>query len=143
MAVIALLLDTHFAWELKLLGVPFFYGQPHQGVKNAAKYLRDHGLLERISKNLHMIDLGDIAMPDTYQADGNSKIKNLKAVSQANFNISQTIENLDLTKHFLLNIGGDHGMGLGTVHGILSHHPETVVIWADAHCNINKPETST
>ena len=89
-----------------------------------------------------MIDLGDVELSDPYQPNGNSMIKNLKAVAQANFEISQTIENLDLTNHFLLNIGGDHGLGLGTVHGILSHNPETVVIWADAHCDVNTPETS-
>lgn len=33
-------------------------------------------------------------------------------------------------------------MGLGTVHGMLMQNPETVVIWADAHGDVNTPTSS-
>jgi arginase len=56
--------------------------------------------------------------------------------------VSLTIAHEELSDSFLLNIGGDHGMGLGTVHGMLEHDPETIVVWADAHGDINTPSTS-
>ena len=34
-------------------------------------------------------------------------------------------------------------MGLGTVAGTLQHDPDTVVLWVDAHADINTLETST
>ena len=128
--------------ELNLLGIPFSFGQPFWEVTEAARCFRHHGLNSRLNKNFITTDLGDLNFNIETPSDGNSLIKNISAVSEANFQISRAIENLDLTNHFLLNIGGDHGMGLGTVHGVLSHNPETVVIWADAHCDINTPESS-
>ena len=52
------------------------------------------------------------------------------------------IKDIDLKDGFLLHIGGDHGVGLGSVCGILEHNPNTIVIWADAHADINHPVSS-
>lgn len=41
-----------------------------------------------------------------------------------------------------LTLGGDHSIGLGTVHGHLSAQPETSLLWVDAHADINTPATS-
>ena len=43
---------------------------------------------------------------------------------------------------FVLTLGGDHAIGLGTVAGILRVRPNTGVLWVDAHADINTPEVS-
>ena len=41
-----------------------------------------------------------------------------------------------------LTLGGDHSIGVGTVHGHLKAQPETSLLWVDAHADINTPATS-
>jgi arginase len=42
----------------------------------------------------------------------------------------------------LLTLGGDHSIATGSISAILRAHPETYVIWVDAHADINTPETT-
>ena len=44
--------------------------------------------------------------------------------------------------HLALTLGGDHSIGLGTVSASLDHDPDTVVVWVDAHADINTMSTS-
>ena len=41
-----------------------------------------------------------------------------------------------------LTLGGDHSIGIGTVHGALKARPNTSILWVDAHADINTPQTS-
>lgn len=41
-----------------------------------------------------------------------------------------------------LSIGGDHSMSVGTIHGHLKAQPDTVLVWVDAHADINPPLAS-
>lgn len=117
--------------QVKVLGIPFSHGQKHKGVSLAPDLLRQEGLISRISSWIPCRDEGDISLP----------LKD-KDCSESNFLISQKILSLDLKDSFLLNIGGDHGMALGTIHGILEKSPDSIIIWADAHGDINTPDSS-
>lgn len=129
--------------RIKILGIPFDFGQDHFGVRMAADFLKDHGLKEKLKKIAPIRNLGNINLPFKDNGESaNSLIKFSRQASQANQEISHLLENENLTDNFLLNIGGDHGMALGTIHGILSSRPDTIVVWADAHGDINTPETS-
>lgn len=43
---------------------------------------------------------------------------------------------------FALTLGGDHSIGMGTVAASLEHDQDTVVVWVDAHADINTMTTS-
>jgi arginase len=130
--------------SIKLLGIPFDFGQDHFGVRMAADFLKDSGLKEKLKQIAPVRNLGNINLPfrEKDSLITHSSIKSSRQASNANQEISRYLENEDLSDNFLLNIGGDHGMALGTIHGILAARPDTVVIWADAHGDINTPETS-
>lgn len=128
--------------NLKLLGVPFDYGQKHSGVRLAYSKLKEDGLLERLGSFVDVHDLGELNFPRKLSENHYHFIRHKDQSSLGNKFISDFISNEDLRDSFLLNIGGDHGMALGTIHGLLSHHPNAVVVWADAHGDINTPETS-
>ncbi len=128
--------------NIKLVGFPFDYGQTHPGVRNAPEALRSYGLIEELEKFAPVIDLGDVDLDFPWSSEAPTLIKQEKSAGMANLKISQFLEQEDLSQSFLLNVGGDHGMALGTIHGILSHRPETVVVWADAHGDLNTPESS-
>lgn len=128
--------------KIKLIGIPFDFGQELSGVRSAYDHLKKSGLTGRLQKLTTVTDLGEIKYPARVAEGRIDGIKNLKQASAANKAITETLENLDLHDTFLLNVGGDHGMALGTVHGILAQRNESVVIWADAHGDVNTPETS-
>ncbi|CAM9769473.1 unnamed protein product [Discosporangium mesarthrocarpum] len=43
---------------------------------------------------------------------------------------------------FVLTLGGDHSIALGSIAGVLQARPETRVLWVDAHADINTPRSS-
>lgn len=128
--------------RFKLLDVPFDYGQDLSGVRYAGSYLKEMGLLEDMRDISVTDDLGELKFPVKVGSNKRDNIKNLTEASEGNKKISDFISNTVLGNDFLLNVGGDHGIALGTIHGILSHRPDSIVIWADAHGDINTPGTT-
>ncbi|KAK3768538.1 hypothetical protein RRG08_015143 [Elysia crispata] len=43
----------------------------------------------------------------------------------------------------LLVLGGDHSLGIGSIHGQAQAQPDVVVVWVDAHADLNTPLTSS
>ncbi len=125
--------------HIKYLGIPFSGGQPHRGVEKSPNALRQKDFFERCPVNVS--DLGDL----DFSLCGESSsglIKNERISGLGNALISRSIETENLNNSFLLNVGGDHGLALGTIHGLLHHYPDLVVVWADAHGDINTPAGS-
>ncbi len=117
--------------ETLFLGVPFNAGQGQRGTAQAPAFFRQqaHDLFELG----HWQDLGDIPAPPFRGRQ--AAIMHAQALSDA-------IQKLDLSSSFLALVGGDHGQGLGTVHGMLHHHPDLIVVWIDAHADANVPSSS-
>lgn len=44
--------------------------------------------------------------------------------------------------NFVLSLGGDHSIAVGTIAGLLKARPDVGIIWVDAHADINTPRTS-
>lgn len=128
--------------DIKILGIPFDYGQDHLGVRLGVDFLRSHGLIKRLRPYFPIEDLGNLIFENKNECFQHKMIKYFSQVTRANQAISNYIEKLNLKDSFLINLGGDHGMSLGSIHGILSHNPETIVFWLDAHGDLNSPESS-
>lgn len=126
--------------DIKFLGVPFNAGQPHAGVDRAPDTFRDLGFFRKLPVTVE--DLGDLDF-SLCGEKSEGIIRNEKLCGLGNALISESIESENLSKSFLLNVGGDHGLALGTIHGLLSHYPDLVVVWADAHGDINTPHSSS
>lgn len=58
------------------------------------------------------------------------------------FQLSQKVGKIIQDGRMCLTLGGDHSIGVGTVHGHLKVQPETSLLWVDAHADINTPATS-
>lgn len=129
--------------NVHLLGVPFNFGQDHLGVKEAYSYLKEKGLAERLKDIAPLKTDSTLRFWERTPCTDNPAIKFSQEASVASRLISHKIEHMPLQDDdFLLSVGGDHGMALGTIHGILSHRPDSVIVWADAHGDINTPITS-
>ena len=112
------------------LGVPFNAGQGRRGTARAPAAFREN-CPELFVEAWH--DLGDVPAPDYHGREA--------AIQHAHC-VSKKIQAMDLNKNFLAIMGGDHGQGLGTVHGLLHHHPDLIVVWLDAHADANIPSSS-
>ena len=75
-------------------------------------------------------------------------MKNPLAVSTVTQSLSQQVYTHARDGRFVLTLGGDHSIAIGTISGtskaIRERIPtkEIAVIWVDAHADINTPETS-
>lgn len=128
--------------KVKILGIPFSYGQRHPGVKHALAALKAAGLISRLETFTRVEEIGEVDFSLCEQGKSSGPILNQHASAMGCELISECIERENTRDSFLLNIGGDHGLGLGTVHAQLEKNPETIVVWADAHGDINSPEAS-
>ncbi len=126
--------------KVKWLGVPFHYGQSNKGVAAASLFFRGIGLIQELEKVVRVEDLGDMSF--TLMSEKDTSIRFEQTVAFGCETISSTIQKLDLTNDLLLVVGGDHGLSLGSIHGLLSKNPETIVVWVDAHGDMNPPSAS-
>lgn len=74
-------------------------------------------------------------------------MKKPKAVSAVTQQISKQVYDHAKEGRFVLTLGGDHSIAIGTISGTAKALRETqgreiAVIWVDAHADINTPETS-
>lgn len=51
-------------------------------------------------------------------------------------------ETIKACKGFVLNIGGDHSVAIGTLLGQIARYPDVCIVWIDAHADINTPSSS-
>lgn len=74
-------------------------------------------------------------------------MKNPLAVSAVTQMLSGQVYNHAKEGRFVLTLGGDHSIAIGTISGVAKAirerlGQEMAVIWVDAHADINTPETS-
>ncbi|RUS84916.1 hypothetical protein EGW08_007326 [Elysia chlorotica] len=126
-----------------VLGFPFSKGQPKGGTELAPKELRAAGIVDRIQAlGNNVIDHGDV---DLSGLPADSKVgvaKNSLAVGEANKKLSEDVAKYLKKGEQVLLLGGDHSLGIGSLHGHTQVQPDTVVVWVDAHADLNTPFTS-
>jgi arginase len=113
------------------MGAPFSAGQPHRGVAWAPDEFRSRH--------------PDLFVPGGWQDVGNTVGPHggyQEALQHAGL-LSERVRGLPVKDNFLAIMGGDHGLSLGTIHGLLHHHPELIVVWIDAHADANSPSSSS
>jgi arginase len=105
-------------------------------VAYAPKWLRRAGLLSAIQATGWLVrDSGDLA------GLSSARISVGAALSE-NWRIARELRRRWSDSDLMINLGGDHGVGLGTIAATLMRFPEAGVIWVDAHGDLNTPQTS-
>ncbi len=112
---------------MQILGASFGKGQGKEGVELAFEHLVEKGLFDLLPvsfyENLH------------FNKDHDFIEDYLRVLSEKTFELSQRDE-------FLLTIGGDHTIAMGSVAGVLKAHPNTSLIWVDSHADYNDVNSS-
>lgn len=138
--------------DLGIVAVGFSGGQCKEGVEAAPFALIESGLLDQINKDLgyklhgddHVHQFNDIVPAEDLPY---RNMKNPKAVSAVTRQIADQVYSHAKEGRLVLTLGGDHSIAIGTIAGSAKAVRERLgreiaVIWVDAHCDINTPETS-
>mmetsp|Transcript_44248 Transcript_44248/g.100001 ORF Transcript_44248/g.100001 Transcript_44248/m.100001 type:complete len:386 (-) Transcript_44248:186-1343(-) len=142
-----------------VVGAPMQYGQPLMGTDSGPDFLRRAGLREAVTPlGWRYNDQGDVAMDaKTLSAAASSIVPgategraaavagaahNCGIVGAANERLYDACKACAAAGQFVLTLGGDHSIAVGSVAGVLAAHPNLGVVWVDAHADINTPATS-
>ncbi len=135
-----------------LISIPISAGQPKPGADASPKRLKEGGLITILEDNLgwRVFDLPDITAT-TSDKDTNKdptktlpsvKAKNCAQVGSTCEKVFNTVYEQAKTDNFVLILGGDHCIPIGTITGILKARPNTGIVWVDAHADLNTPQAS-
>ncbi|WP_409479589.1 arginase family protein [Pseudobdellovibrio sp. HCB154] len=87
-----------------------------------------------------------IGKTEQHLSDKLAKFYNEQDLNAFSFSIYQHLADLSfrgLSKNRInVNFGGDHSLSMATVEASLRHNPNTLVIWIDAHADLNSAEES-
>lgn len=126
---------------IRILGIPIDMGAGRRGVDMGVSAIRLAGLRERLYSLGHKVeDCGNIEVPIVETLTDNNQLHYLEAVAHTCQLTYEWLQNVP-SDHFVIALGGDHSISMGTISG-LAHHGRTGVIWVDAHTDINTPATS-
>ena len=144
--------------RVKLCSAPSRFGTNIRGCENAPDKLLSMGLCEIILKHGHILEsYGRVFYDDVKSLKKSETNKWLKCgedyTKSRILNFSDLIcfnrilasKALEITagNDFAIFLGGDHSISIGTIRGVLKNHPNTAVIWMDAHDDTSTPNNST
>ncbi|XP_069118522.1 arginase-1-like [Argopecten irradians] len=136
-------IDMPASQDIGVIGIPFSKGQSRHGTDLAPQRFRDAGLIKKLEEQgINVTDYGDLPLethPDDLQI---GLTKNPKTVGAASEMIAKSVENILKENKTVLALGGDHSMAIGSIYGHWKAQPDVVIIWIDAHADINTPLTS-
>ncbi|XP_042860094.1 arginase, hepatic-like [Penaeus japonicus] len=129
-----------------VVGAPFNKGQRRMGVKEGPSAIKDTGFLDDLRNlGVDVTDYGSVNLqqPEDNEAgpDGERWHKTVLEYNRLLADsVAQALRNTDLC----LTLGGDHSIAIGTINGHSQVEPEhqVVVLWVDAHADINVGMTS-
>lgn len=132
-------------FTVAVLGAPVSLGQPLDGVELAPAALRAGGLRRAVTgTGWRWADRGDVAAPAPRAGDprGDDHARNALAVGRACEAIADAVAADAAAGHFVLTLGGDHSVAMGSLAGVLRARPSAGVLWVDAHADLNTPDAS-
>ncbi|KAH7350287.1 hypothetical protein BKA66DRAFT_516456 [Pyrenochaeta sp. MPI-SDFR-AT-0127] len=138
--------------DLGVVAVGFNGGQPKGGVEAAPQALIEAGLITQLKEELdfnvsydgQVHSYSELLPADDPDYRG---MKRPKLVSAVTKEVSEQVYAHARTGKFVLTLGGDHSIAMGTISGTARAIRERLgreiaVIWVDAHADINTPESS-
>ncbi|KAG2172308.1 hypothetical protein INT43_004850 [Umbelopsis isabellina] len=128
-----------------VLAYPFNGGQGRAGVELGGMHLVEHGILEQLKEMNWETKFSANEDLQTLQPASDEDIVGLKKpryVSAVTKRVAQQVSDAAKAGDFVLTLGGDHSLAMGTVSGVFDAYPDACLIWIDAHADINTPEST-
>jgi len=128
-----------------IVGCPFRGGQHRLGVDKGPIHLVDNGLpgqLEKLGWKVKFDGHHQFEEISSQDDPPIGKLLNPRYVSKVCKAVAESVGGHAKEGRLPVTLGGDHSLGMGTISGTLSHHPDACVIWVDAHADINTADTT-
>ncbi|KAF8226791.1 arginase [Tricholoma matsutake] len=128
-----------------IVGCPFSGGQTRPGVDEGPIRMVEAGLINQLEGLGWKVKFdGHHQFEDIKAADDPpiGILKNPRLVSRVTKSVARVVGDHIAKRELPVTLGGDHSLALGTISGTLSVHPETCVVWIDAHADINTAEST-
>lgn len=124
-----------------LIGASSQIGQEKDGVEAAPQWLRYNKVFDHLNTEFKsVLDRGDFAPEEIMHLLQTEE--ELHILSHYSQNLAQKITNELKEDNFVLTIGGDHSIAVGTLGGTHNFDEDVKLIWVDAHADINTFKTS-
>ena len=133
-----------------VLGAAVSHGQPRAGVEHGSDAIRGDGKLREMIEGLGWAvnDVGNVVtmetafaspppLPPGAPADKFSRRPLVAGACRAVYDAARAGAG-----DFVLTLGGDHSVAVGSVAATVKLHPDAVVVWVDAHADFNIEATS-
>ena len=131
--------------RVALIGAPLDLGAGRRGVDMGPSAIRYAGLEQHLAETLGIdtVDLGNVAAPVPEAMDeGDEHARFLRPILELCDRVAQLVAAARRNGQTPVVLGGDHSVALGTLVGMASVHGPGGVLWADAHGDLNTPESS-
>jgi len=129
--------------SVSIISVPLELGSDARGLAANPKYLLDRGL-EKMLQSLGCAISENITISVPPESSGNSiHSKHLEDVATTANLTHSAVGRAAKRGDFVLALGGDNAISIGTIAGAALAYPTLGVIWIDAHSDCNTPETTT
>jgi arginase len=126
---------------VSILGCPVSLGQPLLGVDDGPSALRAASLVQRLGRlNWRVNDLGNLQFPTL--PGSHPKARFAHTIGNANRVIAEKVSKEAAQRRFVLSLGGDHSIAIGTIAGVMQARPDVGIVWVDAHADINNVDTT-
>ncbi len=132
---------------IHLIGIQAGGGAGVRGAQDGPYVLRKKGLVAMLeTRGAAVIDLGDVpGVHETRFASSPPGVaRNLRNILQVNRHSHACIlgARRSLPDAFVLVIGGDHSLAIGTLAGLADSCERLGLLWVDAHADFNTPASS-
>jgi len=129
--------------HVALIGAPIKEGQKKDGVQFGPKAIRESGIVTRLEEaGCQVEDTGDISYEKTEDPPTKNGSLNAQTCGRASKALYEHSYKQVASGKFSLVLGGDHSLCVGSISAVLKKRPDTVVVYVDAHCDINTGATS-
>jgi arginase len=154
-------LNTNVVKNISIIEIPMKYGQNLNGVDKAPEFInKELQILINNNKNWNLKNVIKIPIIKCYNcssatrgtlvalraktkiANISYKAQNLRDIGFNSKNIAEICYSQSIKNSFVLTIGGDHSISIGSISGILKQNPDIGIIWIDAHPDIHTIKSS-
>ncbi|XP_042221206.1 arginase, hepatic-like [Homarus americanus] len=137
--------------HIGVIGAPFNKGQVkrHTGVENGPQAIKNTGFIKELKNlGLQVEDYGNVEMQqdkNECEEEGPSGEHCHKQVLEYSQRLASSVTRVVKDGRVCVTLGGDHSTAIGTITGVAQANTDhqVVVLWVDAHADINTGSTST
>lgn len=124
--------------SIGIVGSSFHLGQTKEGVELGPSCIRNNGLRDLLNqKFFNVFDYGDLHQDFSKEVlwQRGGAFRYLK-------NLSRKIQVSLKENDFNIHLGGDHSVGMASIHAVKKVYPDAIILWIDAHGDVNTAKQS-